>query len=89
MSDALPTRTGPHGLPSVIGVSAVAEWLAVPEATVRAWAYAGTLPGFKAGKAWRFSVRELERWLEEREGGRRSRAAKHAGAPHQLRRRHR
>jgi excisionase family DNA binding protein len=39
----------------------------MPRKTVENLARAGTLPGFKIGRAWRFRLAALERWQRERE----------------------
>ncbi len=42
----------------------VAEYLQVTERTIYKLAWAGKLPGFKVGNAWRFKKDDIDKWIE-------------------------
>jgi excisionase family DNA binding protein len=42
----------------------VAEYLQVTQKTIYKLSWAGTLPGFKVGNAWRFKREDIDRWIE-------------------------
>lgn len=46
-------------------IEEVAEFLKVSKVTIYGMAAKGKLPGRKVGRAWRFSKKKLEEWLEE------------------------
>ncbi len=52
----------------VMTVSEVAAYLKIAESTVYRLVKEGRLPGRKVGGGWRFSRRELERWLAQPAG---------------------
>lgn len=52
----------------VMTVSEVAAYLKIAESTVYRLVKEGRLPGRKVGGAWRFSRRELEKWLAQPAG---------------------
>lgn len=54
--------------PDVLTVKEVAEFLRVPEATVRQYASRLAIPGRQLGKEWRFSRMALEEWLRGASG---------------------
>lgn len=47
----------------IMTIREVANYLRVAESTVYKLANEGQIPGRKVGGGWRFSKRELERWL--------------------------
>lgn len=51
----------------LLTIDDVAYMFQMPRKTVENLARAGTLPGFKIGRAWRFRLAALERWQRERE----------------------
>jgi excisionase family DNA binding protein len=53
-----------HELPGVLTAAEVARYLKVSTSTVRRLAETGELHGVKIGRAWRFSQRSLELFLE-------------------------
>lgn len=46
-------------------VKRLAEYLQFAEITIRRWAKAGKVPGFKLGGKWYFRRAEIEKWLDE------------------------
>lgn len=54
--------------PDVMTIPEVAEFLRVPEATVRRYATRFAIPGRQLGKEWRFSRLALEDWLRSASG---------------------
>ena len=50
-------------LPDVLTIEEVAEFLRLPEDTVRHYAASLMIPGRQIGDQWRFSRRALEEWL--------------------------
>ena len=48
----------------LVNAATLAEYLGVSTGTVLDWWEAGTLPGFKLGRAVRFRPSEVEPWLE-------------------------
>ncbi|MBN1557802.1 MAG: helix-turn-helix domain-containing protein, partial [Lentisphaerae bacterium] len=50
--------------PSILGVEQAAVFLGLHEETVRRFARERRLPGFKVGRAWRFSRDHLGAWIE-------------------------
>jgi len=47
-------------------VREVAAFLKVNEKTVYRLAQRGDLPGFKVAGAWRFQLRDIDHWIEQR-----------------------
>ena len=47
-------------------VREVAAFLSVNEKTVYRLVQRGDLPGFKVAGAWRFQLRDIDRWIEQR-----------------------
>jgi excisionase family DNA binding protein len=66
------------GMVRIVTVKDVAAFLKLKEATVCNLASEGKLPGFKLGKAWRFDMDEVERWIA---GMQRSGIGRLEGAP--------
>jgi len=52
----------------MVGSAYVAAMLGMPERTVRHLASLGDLPGMKIGRAWRFRLSEISRYLDTRRG---------------------
>lgn len=50
----------------VMTVREVAAFLKVNEKTVYRLAQRGDLPGFKVAGAWRFQIRDIDGWIEQR-----------------------
>ena len=48
-----------------LSVEEAARWLGVSMKTVYRLAHVGTLPSFKVGGQWRFSLELLERWAAD------------------------
>jgi len=65
----------------IVTVKEVAAFLKLKEATVCNLASEGRLPGFKLGKAWRFDMDEVERWIA---GMQRSATGRLEGAPENI-----
>ena len=53
----------------LVTASDLAALLGFSTATILDWFEAGTLPGFKLGRAVRFRESEVTAWLEERRSG--------------------
>ncbi len=49
----------------LVNAATLADYLGVSTGTVLDWWEAGTLPGFKLGRAVRFRPSEVEAWLED------------------------
>jgi excisionase family DNA binding protein len=54
--------------PEVMTLEEVAEFLRLPEATVRQYAARLEIPGRQVGDQWRFSRPALDEWLRGRSG---------------------
>ena len=60
----------------LLTITEVAEILRVPVGTLRYWRHLGTGPeSFKLGRGIRYSLSEVQRWLNERRHGDGPRAA--------------
>ena len=46
-------------------IKELADYLKLKEKTAYALVAKGEIPGFKVGGSWRFSAREINRWLTE------------------------
>jgi excisionase family DNA binding protein len=54
------------GLPELLSLKQLAEYLGVPSTSVYYWRQRGQgPPGFFVGKQLRFRVADVQRWLEE------------------------
>lgn len=47
----------------IMTMKELAEYLKIAEKTAYRFAAEGKIPGFKVGKAWRFSKKEIELWI--------------------------
>lgn len=54
------------GLPAIMTIEEVAEYLRVSERTVYEWASKGEIPCGKLGSAWRFKRSDIETWVNKR-----------------------
>ncbi len=54
----------------IMTIEDVAKFLRVSEKTVYDWAQKGEIPGGKLGNNWRFSRKEIERWVSQKLKGR-------------------
>lgn len=66
MSDSRSDRPRQNGVLNwrPLGVAQAAQWLGVPERTIRHWARTGRIRGYRdpeSPKLWRFDRQELER----------------------------
>ena len=52
---------------ALLTVPEVAALLRLPRSTIYFLAEAGRLPGFKAGRQWRFRKEALEQWVKDQE----------------------
>ena len=50
----------------VMNIKEVAEYLGVHTSTIYKYAQQGTIPAFKIGSDWRFSVKHIDRWIDEK-----------------------
>ena len=50
----------------ILTIREVAEMLKLTEKTAYRLVSEGEIPGFKVGGSWRFSQKELERWIANR-----------------------
>jgi excisionase family DNA binding protein len=46
-------------------IKEVASYLKIPEKTAYTLAAQGTIPGFKIGRAWRFSKSTMDEWIKK------------------------
>ncbi|MDD5599455.1 MAG: fructose PTS transporter subunit IIA [Victivallaceae bacterium] len=53
------------GLPAIMTIEEVAEYLRVSERTVYDWASKGEIPCGKIGSAWRFKSSDIEAWVNK------------------------
>jgi PTS system nitrogen regulatory IIA component len=53
------------GLPAIMTIEEVAEYLRVSERTVYEWASKGEIPCGKIGSAWRFKSSDIEAWVNK------------------------
>ena len=60
--------TNGKGLPVMLTISEVAEYLKLHELTVRRLAREGELPAFKVGRQWRIQRTKLQEWIDARSG---------------------
>ena len=52
--------------PPAMTVRDVAGFLAVDEKTIYRLVQQGKIPGFKVAGAWRFQMRDIQGWIDER-----------------------
>jgi excisionase family DNA binding protein len=58
-----------NGLPELLSVGELAEYLNVPLSTIYLWRVRGEgPPGFKVGKQVRYRVADVAEWLETQRG---------------------
>jgi len=50
----------------VMNVEQVADYLGVHTSTIYKYAQRGTIPAFKIGSDWRFSVKHIDLWIDEK-----------------------
>ena len=61
----------------ILTLKEVADYLKLTERTLYRLTQEGDVPGFKVGNSWRFRLRDIDAWIEERKaevrrgGGRR------------------
>ena len=53
------------GIPSLLSVEELAEYLGLKKQTIYNWLNQGKISGIKIGKVWRFDKSDIERWLRE------------------------
>jgi excisionase family DNA binding protein len=53
------------GIPSLLSVEELAEYLGLKKQTIYNWLNQGKISGIKIGKVWRFDKADIERWLRE------------------------
>lgn len=49
----------------LLTVRELAQYLDLAEVTIYRWAREGYIPSIRMGRAWRFRVDEINKWLEE------------------------
>jgi excisionase family DNA binding protein len=59
------TREEYDALPEVLTADEAARILDTTGVQVRLWAAEGRVPGMQIGRMWRFSKKQLERFIEE------------------------
>ena len=52
-------------MPEVMTIEQAAEYLRLPKKTLVVWVREGLIPGIKIGRLWRFSQRQLLKWVED------------------------
>ena len=57
---------GKYGLPRVMTVKELSEYLRVHPSTIYKLLRRGELPGFRIGTDWRFNAEVIDRWCLER-----------------------
>lgn len=50
----------------IMNIREVAEYLGVHTSTIYKYAQQGTIPAFKLGSDWRFSVKHIDQWIDEK-----------------------
>lgn len=60
----------PQKLTPALTVREVASFLAVDEKTIYRLAQQGKLPGFKVAGTWRFQLRDIQHWIDEKKSSR-------------------
>ena len=50
----------------ILTLKEVADYLKLTERTLYRLTQDGKLPGFKVGNSWRFRLRDIEAWIEDR-----------------------
>ena len=61
---------------SLMTTAEVSKWLRVPSRTVRFWPECDEIPAVKVGRQWRFRRKNIEQWLEEASGEKKSAAVR-------------
>ena len=51
---------------NVMNIKQVADYLGVHTSTIYKYAQRGTIPAFKIGSDWRFSVKHIDLWIDEK-----------------------
>ena len=51
---------------NVMNIKQVADYLGVHTSTIYKYAQRGTIPAFKIGSDWRFSIKHIDRWIDEK-----------------------
>lgn len=49
----------------ILTIKEVAGYLKVTERTIYRLSAAGRIPAFKVGGMWRYSLKEIDRWIEQ------------------------
>lgn len=57
---------GTLGMPQIMTVKELSEYLKVHPSTVYKLLRAGDLPAFRVGSDWRFNAETIDRWCTER-----------------------
>ncbi len=55
--------SGPNRFDSYLTLDEVASYLRVRRGTIYSWVKSGKMPGWKVVGQWRFSRREIDRWV--------------------------
>ncbi len=50
----------------VMNIRDVADYLGVHTSTIYKYAQQGTIPAFKIGSDWRFSIKHIDQWIDEK-----------------------
>lgn len=53
------------GMPDILTIKQVAQYLQVNERTIYRLAAAASIPAFKVGGSWRFRKADIERWIAD------------------------
>ena len=64
--EMLMASDGKYGLPRVMTVKELSEYLRVHPSTIYKLLRRGELPGFRIGTDWRFNAEVIDRWCLER-----------------------
>lgn len=57
------TKTDTKGMPDILTIKQVAQYLQVNERTIYRLAAASDIPAFKVGGSWRFRKADIEHWI--------------------------
>lgn len=57
------TKTDTKGMPDILTIKQVAQYLQVNERTIYRLAAANSIPAFKVGGSWRFRKADIEHWI--------------------------
>ncbi len=58
------TKTVSSGRKKVMNLREVAGYLGVHTSTIYKYAQQGTIPAFKIGSDWRFSIKHIDQWID-------------------------